>query len=164
MVKLYLSLDSSFQFDFEILQISSQPIVQWNYVIYFHIRGSFLTSFQRRVHNLKGIVNIQGLFLLTVGYIDMTTILQTKYYYIIDRAYFIYRLFVFFISILSSLLLFYAASWRHKRDYLHASLGILFYIHNKETLGPFCTTFVLTIQKRPQFESGPLVHYVQLHP
>ena len=75
------------------------------------------------------------MFLLTVGYIDMTTILWTKHYYIIDIVYFIYRLFVFFISILSSLLLFYTASWRHKRDYLHASLDILFYIHNKETLG-----------------------------
>ena len=25
--------------------MSSQPIVQWNYIIYFHIRGSFLNKF-----------------------------------------------------------------------------------------------------------------------
>ena len=34
---------------------------------------NFSISFWKRVHNLKEIVNIQGLFVLTVGYVDMTT-------------------------------------------------------------------------------------------
>ena len=33
-------------FDFEILWMPCQPIVQWNYVIYFHIRGSVFNNFQ----------------------------------------------------------------------------------------------------------------------
>ena len=112
--------------------MSSQPIVQWNYIIYFHIRDSFsttfCTSFWKKVHKSKAIVNIEVLFILTVGNVDMTTYLQTKYYYIIERVYFIYRLFVLFISTLSFLLLLYTASWRYKRDYLHASINILFCI------------------------------------
>ena len=59
------------QFGFEILWIYSQRTVQWNYVMSFHIRGSFLTtfctSFCKRVHNSK------GLFVLTVGYVDIKT-------------------------------------------------------------------------------------------
>ena len=43
-------------------------------------------------------VNIQVLFVFTVGYVDMTTHLLTKYYYIIERVYFIYRLFISLIS------------------------------------------------------------------
>ena len=86
----------------------SQPIVQWNYLMYFHIRGSFLTTFYtffwKRVHNLKEVVNIQGLLVLTVGYVDMTTYTPTKYYYIIERVCFIYSLFILFISTLSFLL------------------------------------------------------------
>ena len=86
--------------------MSSQSIVQWNYTIYFqyfHVRGSFFNNF---LHQLlensaflsKEIINIQGLFVLTVGYLDMTTYLPIKYYYIIESVYFIYRLFVLFIS------------------------------------------------------------------
>ena len=55
----------------------SQLPVQWNYIIYFHIRAFFLTTFctnfWKRVHNSKEIVNLQGLFVLTVGYVDMKT-------------------------------------------------------------------------------------------
>ena len=36
--------------------------------------------------NSKEIVNIQGLLVLTVGYVDMTTFPLTKYYYIIERV------------------------------------------------------------------------------
>ena len=47
------------------------------FVIYFHIRGSFLatfcTSFWRKVHNSKEIVNIQGLFAFTVSYLFIST-------------------------------------------------------------------------------------------
>ena len=40
--------------------MTNQLIVQWNYVVYFHIRGSFFD-------------NKQGLFVLTVGYGIMVT-------------------------------------------------------------------------------------------
>ena len=50
------------------------------------------------MHNSKEIVNVQGLFLLTVGHVDMITYPVTKYYYIIERVYFIYWLFILFIS------------------------------------------------------------------
>ena len=70
--------------------MSSQPIVQWSYIIYIHIRGSFLstfcTSICERVHNSKEFVNMQDLFVLAVGYVDMTTYPLTKYYYIIERV------------------------------------------------------------------------------
>ena len=62
------------------------------------------------MHSSKEIVNIQGLFVLTAGYVDMTTHPITQispwYYYIIENVYYIYRLFILFISTLSSLLLF----------------------------------------------------------
>ena len=66
--------------------MSSQLIVHRDYIIYFHIRGSFLTtfytSFWKRVHNSKEIVNIQGLFVLTVG-------LQKEYILFIDCLYYL---------------------------------------------------------------------------
>ena len=34
------------------------------------------------MHNSKEIVNLEGLFVLTVGYVDMKTYPLTKYYYI----------------------------------------------------------------------------------
>ena len=66
----------------------------------------FCTSFWKRVHNSKEIVNIQDLFVLTVGNVDMTTYPLTKYYYIIEKVYFIYRLFVLFISTFQFLLFY----------------------------------------------------------
>ena len=75
---------------------------------------TFCNSIWKKVHNLKEIVNMQGLFVLTVGYIDMTTYPPTKYYYIIERVYFIYRLLVLFINTLSFLLLLYTTSWKYK--------------------------------------------------
>ena len=102
---------------------------------------TFSTSFWKIVRKSKEIVNIHGLFALTVCYGDINTYLPKKYYYIIERVYFIYRLFVLFISTWSSLLLLYKASWRYNRDYLHVSTDILlhsmFYIINimeKQTL------------------------------
>ena len=64
------------------------------------------------------------LSVLIVGYVDIKTYPLTKYYYIIERLSFIYRLFVIFISTFSFLLFLYTV----KRDYLHASIDILFYI------------------------------------
>ena len=81
------------------------------------------------MHNLKKIVNLQGLFVLAVSYVDMTTYPLTKYYYIIERESFIYRLFMLFISAFSFSTFLYTVSWRYKRgDYLHASIDILFYV------------------------------------
>ena len=86
------------------------------------------------MHNSKEIVNLQGIFVLTVGYVDMTTHSLTKYYYVIERVYFIYKLFILFISTFLFLFL-YTESWRYKRDNLHVSTDILFcimfYIMNK---------------------------------
>ena len=53
--------------------MSSQLIVQSNYVMYFHILCSFLTTvcskYWKRVHNPKEVVNLQDLFVLIVGYV-----------------------------------------------------------------------------------------------
>ena len=68
------------------------------------------------------------MFVLTVGYVNMTTYPLTKNYNIIESVYFIYRLFLLFISILSFLLFLYTASWSYNRNYFHASIYILFYI------------------------------------
>ena len=40
--------------------------------------------------NLKEIVNIQVLFVLTLGYVDMTTYPLTKYYYITESIFYLY--------------------------------------------------------------------------
>ena len=53
--------------------MASQPIVQWNYIIYFRIRGSVFN-------------NIQGLFILNIDYVDMTTHPLTNYHNI-ERAH-----------------------------------------------------------------------------
>ena len=72
-------------FDFEIIWMSSQIIR--------------MSSFWKRVHNSKEIVNLQGLLVLTVDYGDMTTYPLTKYYYITERVYFIYKSFTFYVYI-----------------------------------------------------------------
>ena len=68
------------------------------------------TAFWKIAHNLKEIVNVQVLFVLTVGYINMTTTPLRKYCYIIKGAYFIYRLFILFISTLSLFMFLYTVS------------------------------------------------------
>ena len=121
------------QFDFEILLMSYQPIVQWNYIIYFHIRSSFLTtfstSFWKKVDNSKEIVNIRSLLVLIIYYL--------------------------FISTFLFLLVLYRVPWRYKRDHLHVSIDILLYIM-------FCIINMMKkhqTQKRSRFEpdtSSPL--------
>ena len=60
------------------------------------------------MHISKKIVNLQGLLDLTVGYVDMTTKPTRKYYYVIKRACFIDKFFIFFLFISTfSFLLFY---------------------------------------------------------
>ena len=112
-------------------------IIQYTFIFAALILTTFSTSFWKRVHNSKEIVNIQGLFVATVGYVDMTTYPLTKYYhrdispwnyYTIESVYFIYRLFILFISTLSLLLILYTVSWRYKRDYLHTGIDVLFYV------------------------------------
>ena len=87
----------------------------------------FCTGFRKTVHNSKEIVNMRGLFVLTVGYVYMTTLPVANYCYIIERVYFIYRLLVLFMRTLSFLLFLYTVSWSYKKNYLHASIDILFY-------------------------------------
>ena len=70
---------------------------------------------------------MQGLFVLTVGFVDMTTYPLTKYCYITERIYFIYKLFILFISTSLSLLLFLYTVWRYNRDYFHASTHTFFH-------------------------------------
>ena len=48
------------------------------------------------MHNSKKIVNRQGLFVLTVGYVGMATHPLTKYYYVIKMAYFICKFLCFY--------------------------------------------------------------------
>ena len=104
--KLHLS-SKIIYFGFESLWLFSQPIIQWNYVIYFHPRGSFfnnfLHQFLERVYNSKEIVNLQDLFVLTVDYVTKYYITLTKYYYFIERVYFIYKYFILFNSTFSFL-------------------------------------------------------------
>ena len=93
---------------------------------------------------------------LAVGYIDLNTYLLTKYLYIIERLCFIYWLSILFISTFSFLLLLYTVS-RYKRDYLHASIDIFFYIifrlwTRQRKIRLFSTTFVLAIQKSSPLE------------
>ena len=52
----------------------------------FFFLTAFCTSFLKRVHNSTEIVNLQGLFVLTVCYVDIKTYPLTKYYYIIGRV------------------------------------------------------------------------------
>ena len=77
------------------------------------------------MYNSKEIVDLEGFFIWSVSYVDMTTYPATKYYFIIERLYVIYRLLVLIISTFSFLLFLYTVSWRYKRDYLHARIDIL---------------------------------------
>ena len=67
---------------------------------------------------------------------------------------------ILFISTFSFLLFLYTASWRYKRDYLHASINIVLFImfyycsHDKKNIRLFYTTFLLTKQKSSRFELG----------
>ena len=98
---------------------------------------------------------------MTVGYVYMTAYPLTKYDYIMERVCFIYRLFIF-LSVHCHSCCFYIQYHRGrcKRDYLHASIDILFLSSMLLTLWKnirhFYTMSVLTIQKRSRFEPGPL--------
>ena len=72
-----------------------------------------------------------------------------------------YRLFTFFISTFSFLLLLYKVSWMYKRDYFNPSVDISFYIMlyiintMKINIRQFYTPFVLNMQKSFRFEPAP---------
>ena len=143
--------------------MSSQLIVQHSYIIYFDIWGSFLatfcTSYWKKVHISNEIINLQGVCVLTVGYVDIKTYLLTKYYYIIERVYFICNLFIF-ISTFSFLLFLCTVSWRYKRGCAHASIDILFKLCSIlstwwKNIRLFYTAFLHAIQKRSWFEPAP---------
>ena len=79
------------------------------------------------MHNLKEIVNLQNLFVLAGRYLDMTTNPLKEYYCTIERVYFIYKLFILFISTFSFLLFLCGVSWREKGDELYVSIDILLF-------------------------------------
>ena len=144
--------------------MSSQPIVQWNYVMYFHIRGSFLTtfctSFWERVHNLKEIVNIQGLFVATVGYVDVTTYSLTNYHYII-----LFTVCLYYSSVHCHSCCFYIQYYGGIRDIISMPVcfilcSILLTEWRNRNIRFFYTTFVLTIQKRSRFEPASPQFYI----
>ena len=72
-----------------------------------------------------------------------------------------YRLFTFFISTFSFLLLLYKVSWMYERDYFNPSVDISFYIMlyiintMKINIRQFYTPFVLNMQKSFRFEPAP---------
>ena len=128
--------------------MSNQPIVQWNYIIYFHIRSFFWTIFCIiLVHQCKRFVCCDGLW-RRYDHIPLK-----KYYYIIERVYFIYRLLYIFVSKLSFVLFLYTVLWWYKRDYRHASIIILFYfmfylLTRWRNISLLYTTIMLAIRKK----------------
>ena len=91
--------------------------------------------------------------------VDMTTYPITKYYYIIEKVYFISRLFILFISTFSFLLFLNTYSimegltpCQYRYFALDYVLLLLTWWRNIRLL---YTTFVLTVQKRSQFGPGP---------
>ena len=150
--------------------MSSQLIVQCSYIIYFHVQGSFsaifCTSCLKRVHIPKKKCK-SARFVCFDRWLRRYQNIHplTKYYYITERVYFIYNLFILFISTFSFLLFSYTVSWRYKRDYLHASIDILFKLCPMlltwwRNIRLFYTAFVFIIQARSQFEPGSPVHYL----
>ena len=125
--------------------MSSQLIVQWNYIIQFHVLGPFLTAFltsffffYEPVFGKECICSCKLLcrncksarFVCFYRWLRKFQNIYPliKFYCIIERVYFIHRLFILFIGTFSFLLFLYSVSWRQKRDYLHASIDILFEI------------------------------------
>ena len=118
-------------FDFELLWMSSQLIVQRSYIIYFHIQdpllATFCTSCWKRVHYFKRNCKSARFVCFDHWLRRYQNIYPlTKHHCIIERVYFIYSLFIFFISTFSFLLFLYTVSCRYKKDYLHTSIDILF--------------------------------------
>ena len=109
---------STFYTSFRKIVHNSKKIV--NLLVSF--LSTFYTSFRKIVHNLKEIVNLLGL--LACLFVDIKTYPLTKYYYFYERVYFIYRLFILFISTFSFLRFLYSVSWRYKRDYRQASINV----------------------------------------
>ena len=157
--------------DFEILWMSSQPIDQWNYIIFSYSRFLFKQLFAP-VFGKECIMRKKFKFTRFVYFDRWYT---NKVWQYTERVYFIDGFFIFFISTFSfllflyrvsfSFLLFlYAVSLRYKKNYLHPSMDISFYIMfyiintTKINIWQLYTTFVLKIHKRSRFDHGPLVH------
>ena len=140
-----------------------RPIVQWNYIIYFHIRSLFLTIFCIIfVHQCKRFVCSDG------SWRRYDHIPLKKYYYIIERVYFIYRLLYIFVSKLSFVLFLYTVLWWYKWDYRHASIIILFYfifylLTRWRNISLLYTTIMLAIRTKSRFESEPSPLHPHVH-
>ena len=107
--------------------MSGQLIVQCNYIIYFHIRRSFFNSFWKRVLDSKEIVNLQGLFVLTIINVDIKTYIHQQSIIILLKEYILFIGCLYYFSVQFNSCYFYIRvmeSWRYKRDYLHASIDI----------------------------------------
>ena len=145
--------------------MSSQLIAQWNYKVLFIT--TFCHSFRKRVYYSKEIVHLQGLFVLTVSFVDIKTYPITKYYYIIERVYFIYRLFILFISTFSFLLFIFSTIEVQERlppcqyRYFVLNYAILYstLLTWSRNIGLFYTDCVLTIEKKVQIWTWPLPVY-----
>ena len=90
----------------------------------------------------------------------MTTFPVTKYYYIIETVYFIYRLFILFISALSFSLFLYSVKEIYERlptcQYEYFVLYyVLYYQHGKETLDSFMPHSYLRYKKGPDLNLPP---------
>ena len=100
-----------------------------------------------------------NLFVLTVGYVNMTTYPLTKYYYIIDRVYFIYRL-SYYLSVHCHFCCFYIQYHGRIREinFMPIFCFIIFSVllTRWRNIKLHYTTFVLAKQKRSRYEHAHL--------
>ena len=127
---------------------------------------TFCTSFQKRVHSSKDIVNKQGLFVLTVGYVDMTiyppTMLLKEYILFIDCLY--------YLSVDCHSCCLYIQHHGGITEITSTPVQIFcsvlcsILLTQRRNIRLFYTTFFPTIQKRSWSETGPLVPCLYLRP
>ena len=140
-------------------------IIWYTFIFEVLFLTTFCNSFWKRVDKSKEIVNIQGLFVLTVGYVDMTTYLPTKYYYIIEE-YILFIGYLYYLSVHCHSCCFYIQHHGSIREitstpvYIFCSILCSMLLTRWRNIRLFYTTFVLTIQKRSRFEPAPPVHYL----
>ena len=139
--------------------MSSQLTVQWNYIIHFHIQGSWQLSalFPKECgRNCKC-----TRFVCFDRWLRRYDLI-TKYYYIIEKVYFIHKFYskVFYIIYQHTVILaVFILSCRYKRDFLY----VINTIKKHQTLSYLVRTYDT---KKVQYEPCPhqpptptLVHY-----
>ena len=100
------------------------------------------------------------MLVLTVGYVDMTTYSLTKYYYIIERLYLIYRWPLLLISTFSYLL-FYIQYHEVIWEITSMPVQIFYFIlcslllTQWRNIRLFYTIFAVATQNRSRFEPDP---------